>query len=278
MPILQELDPSKAEQLLAEHDKARLTLDQYPKGMESLDPNYYGDKPPDYKIMPGVMDVRPAIDDDPAKNSEYQSKFQIDAQIDAQLRKLTEEINTDPEGAYQDALNLPLRRAFDTFTPPRAVGLRRVAFGLIKKNPTLAKNAMNEARRVAQDADPARQALFLAEVPDFYLKLGDEDGARAAVKDQVKVAEKLYVIDSDTADPNLVFKGAWPSVNGWRNAIQEATKVSPAFAEELIAQISDPEIAGLQQVMYANALLGVEKSNVTALEWHKGGRKGGIIG
>jgi len=277
LPILQELDQSKAKDLLAEHDKARAALDQYPSGMQSLDPNYYGDKPIDEKAMPGVMNVSGAVYDDPVTDGEYQAKMQLGAQIFAQLQKVTEEMKDDPESAYQDAMNLPLQSPSHFSSSPRAVGLRRVAFALIKKNPTLAKAAMNEARRLMQDAEPLKQALFLAEVPDFYLKLGDEDGARSAIKDQVKVAEKLYAIDSDPGDPNLAFKGAWPSSNAWRNSLLQATKVSSAFAEEILAQIPDPDIAGFQQVMYANALLGAEKSSIAVIEWHKVGRHGGIF-
>jgi hypothetical protein len=277
LPILEELDHPKFEQLLGEQDKSRLGLDRYPGGMQSLDPNYYGDKPADQSVIPTVMNVTPAVDDDPAKSSDYQSRLQLDAQIFAQIQTVTSGIAKNPETAYQDAMNLPLRSASGPGCP-RATALKRVALGAWKKNPTLAKAAMNEVLRLAQDVDPARQALLLAEAPDFYLKLGDEDGARGAIKDQMKLAEKLYAIDSDPGDPNLVFKGAWPSANAWRNCIEHATKVSQPFAEELLAQISDPEIAGLEQVMYANALLGAEKSNITALEWHKNGRRGGIIG
>jgi hypothetical protein len=277
MPILKELDPSKAERLLGESGKARLALDRYPGGMQSLDPNYYGDKPPDEKTMPVVSDVRPALDDDPMKNSEYESKLEIDAQIEAQMQKVMEEVKKDPEKAYQDAMNLPLRRAFAKSGSPRASGLRQAAFGLMKDNPTLARTAMNEVRRLAQDVDPAWQALTLADVPDFYLKLGDEDGARSAIKDQVKLAEKLYAMDSDAGDPNLAFKGAWPSSNAWRNCIQQATKVSPAFVEEILSQIPEPDITGLQRVMYANALLGTGKSIIAVVEWHKDGRRSGIF-
>jgi hypothetical protein len=199
----------------------------------------------------------------------------MNAQVFAQLEKVTEEMKDDPEGAYQSAMNLPIQGNF--YSSPRAVGLRRVAFALVKKNPTRAKAAMNEARRLMQDAVPSKQALFLAEVPDFYIKLGDEDGARSAIKDQVKVAEKLYAIDSDAGDPNLAFKGAWPSSNAWRTSIQQATKVSPALAEEIVAQIPDPDIAGFQQVIYANTLLGAEKSSVAVIEWHKSGQHGGVF-
>jgi hypothetical protein len=277
LPILRELDQSKAEALLSEHEKARAIIDQYPRGLQSLDPNRYGEQPIDEKAMPAVMDISPAVYDDPATNSEYQAKMQLNAYTFAQLQKVTEEMKDDPESAYQDAMNLPLQSQSSFSSSPRAVGLRRVAFALIKTNPTLARAAMHEGRRLIQDAEPSKQALFLADVPDFYLKLGDEDGARSAIKDQVKVAEKLYAIDSDSGDPNLAFKATWPSSNAWRNSIQQATKVSSAFAEEILTQIPDPDIAGFQQVMYANALFGAEKSSTAVIEWHKDGRRVGIF-
>ena len=97
------------------------------------------------------------VDDDPAKNSDYQSRLQLDAQIDAQIRTVTAEIANNPETAYQDAMGLPLRRALGPGCP-RASAMKRVALGIGKKNSTLARAAMNEARRLAQDVDPARQA------------------------------------------------------------------------------------------------------------------------
>lgn len=275
LPILQELDPSKAEQLLADHDKSHLALDQYPGGMQSLDPNYYGDKPADEKTMPSVMDVSAAIDDDPAINSQFQSLMQRNAQIFGQMQTITDEAKSDPEGAYQDALKLPLEPPFRQSSPPRAVALKRLALAIMTVNSTLARNAMGEARRLEQDINPYNQSLFLAEVPDFYLTLKDEDGARSVIEEQVKIAEKLYAIDSDAGDPNLVFKGAWPSTNGWRNCIKQATKFSSAFAEEILREIPDPDIAGLEQVMYANALMGAENFNLFVVEWHKNGRQTG---
>jgi hypothetical protein len=278
LPILKELDPSQADELLDEHDKARAALDRYPKGMQSLDANYYGDKPLDEKAMPAVIDVTPALDDDPVKNSEYQGRMQRNYQLMAQTRTITDEAANDPEKAYQDAMNLPLRGPFDTPPAcPRASGLRRVALAIGTKNSAVARAAMNEARKLALDVDPVVQARILAEVPDFYLKLGDEDGARSAIKDQMKLAEKLYAIDTNSDDPNLAFKGAWPSTNAWRNCIEYATKISPAFAEELLAQIPDPDIAGLQRVMYANALMGSENSSVEIVEWHKSGKQTSIF-
>jgi hypothetical protein len=272
LPVLREIDSSKAKDLLEEHDNARRALDQYPSGMQSVDPNYYGDKPIDQKVMPSVLEISSAADDQDATTS---SAFQADRQIQARIFALQAEIEKDPEQAYQDAMNLPLHYLLPDTGCPRASALKRVALGIAEKNPTLARSAMDEARRLAQDLEPARQALLLAEVPDFYLKLGDEDRARAAIKDLMKLAEKIYAIDTDSDDPNLAFKGSWPSANAWRNCIAEATKLSPSFAEELLTQIVDPDIAGIERVMYASALVGAGRSEIAVFEWHKGGKQSG---
>ena len=210
------------------------------------------------------------------RNSEFQRGMLLDADVDVQIQKVIEEAKKDPRTAYEDAMSLPLRRALGP-SCPRASALKYVALGSAKQNAMLARTAMSEARRLLQDIDPSRQAVVLAEVPDFYLSLGDEDGARDAIRDQMKLAEKLYAIDSDADDPNLAFKGAWPSTYAWKNCLHQATKISPAFAEELLAEIADPNIAGLQRVMYANSLLRAEKSSVAVVEWHKGGRHSGIF-
>lgn len=92
--------------------------------------------------------------------------------------------------------------------------------------------------------------------------IGDFDDADKAVKEALEVAEKLYAKDSDTDNPNRVFKGAWPSTNQWRRCIQTAARFSPSTAEEIITGIRDPEIASFEKVYFATALLGVPSQNL----------------
>lgn len=81
--------------------------------------------------------------------------------------------------------------------------------------------------------------------------------AESTIREALQIAEKLYAKDSDTEDPNLAFKGAWPSTNEWRHCVQIAARFSPVKAEEIIAGIRDPEIATFQKVYFADALVGV---------------------
>ena len=57
-------------------------------------------------------------------------------------------------------------------------------------------------------------------------------------------------------DPNLLFKGFWPATALWRRCVQYAAKVSPEFAEEILGQISDADIAGFERVIYGATLAG----------------------
>jgi len=93
-------------------------------------------------------------------------------------------------------------------------------------------------------------------MPKIYLDLGDEEAAKRAIKVLVKAAEKLYARDTDSDDPNKAFKGTWPSADLWTKCVQAAAKISPALAEEIIAEISDPDIAAAQRVAFATSLLG----------------------
>jgi len=59
----------------------------------------------------------------------------------------------------------------------------------------------------------------------------------------VKLAQKLYDLDSVPNKGNKAFKGLWPFTVLWRRCVLFAGKSSPLLAQEILADISDPEIA-----------------------------------
>jgi hypothetical protein len=93
-------------------------------------------------------------------------------------------------------------------------------------------------------------------LPELYLRMGDVDGAKKAVDILVKAANKIYEHDTNADDPNKAFKGAWPSTDLWREAIQEAAKISPSLPEQIMADLQDAEIAAFETVAFASALVG----------------------
>ena len=62
--------------------------------------------------------------------------------------------------------------------------------------------------------------------------------------------------------PIKSFKRTWPSADLWRQCVQIAAKISPALAEEIISEITDPKIAASQKVSFASSLLGAANAPV----------------
>jgi len=122
-----------------------------------------------------------------------------------------------------------------------------------------------------EDQLTPQQIAGIANLPKIYLDLGDEDGARKALKPLLKAAEKIYAHDTDADDPNKAFKGTWPSADLWRRCIQVAAKISPSLAEEIIGEIPDPEIAASERVDFASSLLRASGDPVVVSECRKNG-------
>jgi len=205
LPVLEELDKDKAENLLKENAAMRERLAKYPKGMQSL--NSQG---PIYSY--GMTD-----DDSPnaaQSASQEQVRQQAQQQLMQRMTEISKESEKDPQQALNDALILPMQDASQN-SSPRADLLLTIARNLEKKRPSLAKSALDEIMKLADQLTPA-QVKNIADTPGIYLNLGEQDGAKKALKAMVKAAEKLYAHDIDAEDPNKAFKGTWPSADMWR--------------------------------------------------------------
>ncbi len=126
--------------------------------------------------------------------------------------------------------------------------------------------ALQEVRNLVDNMSLRNQAQILATEPEIYLRAGDEDRARKALGELVIMAGKLYRHDSDLGDPNQAFKGMWPSANLWRRCIEFAAKLTPSPAEEIIADIPDPEIKTFERAALAISLLGADSLPLSTME------------
>jgi hypothetical protein len=238
LPVLEELDKDKAESLLRDDAEVQAQLKKYPKGMESL-------------TSQGNMYSVGITDDNSAKAAEGMAMQQV-MQIRQRMMEIAKESEKDPAQALADTLGLPVQGPSQD--SPRAEMLVEIAKGAAKKKPPVAKSALDEVLKIEDQLTPQQMAR-LANLPQIYLDLGDEDGARKALKPLLKAAEKIYAHDTDADDPNKAFKGTWPSADLWRKCVQTAAKISPALAEEIIGEIPDPEIAASARVDFAGSLL-----------------------
>jgi hypothetical protein len=184
-----------------------------------------------------------------------QSYLQGAAETERRLNAVAAEAEKYPKQALSDAETLPLTEAFSPDSCARLTAFEFVARAASKGDQLVAKAALHEAEKLAEQLPPMQSRRLKDAIP-IYLSIGDSEGARRALNILLEIAKKLYSIDSDPQDPNQVFKGMWPSTDLWRYCVQFAVKLSPTLPQEIIVDISDLEIAALERIVYATSLLG----------------------
>lgn len=238
LPVLEQLDKNRANALLRDHAEVQAQLQKYPQGMQSLDSDqtFFSSGVSDSASAPSGSGVEPA-----------------NAQLRQRVFDIIRDAEKDPALALSEAFELPVESA--GFGPsPRAQALMRIASLTGKRRAALTKSALNGLVKIEDQLSP-EQMRDVAQFPELYLLLGDEEGAKKALRSLLKAADQIYAQDRDAADPNHAFKGVWPSVDMWRQCVQVAGRISPDLAEEIISDIPDPDIAALEKVAFASTLL-----------------------
>ena len=235
LPTLEELDKDKADSLLRDDAELKAKLKKFPKGPHSIEPEGHV----------GIVDV------DDERVSE-QLAFYKD--LEPQIEQIKKELETDPARALADAVAMPLGSPNAPFSPKLLV-LGWVGSESAKKNAAIARAVLDEAAKL-EDRLVASQLTSFPNLPELYVELGDKEGAERSVATTLKIARKIYAWDTDSDDPNQAFKEMWPSTAIWERTLRAADKLSPALAQDIIADIPDPEIAAVGKLQEASILLG----------------------
>ena len=259
LPILEQLDEPKAERLLSDNPSLAAMIDRFPQGYQAIVPDSRLHPAKDGQAAPVSLSVSIGSTPPVAVNA---LAVQAQATIRRKKQQAVADADTDARQAIAQAMALPQNMPSTTLTSddvssPRAEALLEIAKKVGRQNPSATKDALVAARNSLSQASLVNQARMLNEVTEQYFELADNDDADSTIKEALHMAEKLYAKDSDPADTNVAFKGAWPSTNEWRHCVQIAARFSPTKAEEIIAGIRDPEIATFEKVYFADALVGV---------------------
>ncbi len=246
LPVIQDLDPSKAEQLLRDNPKTKGILKRYPQGMRSLDatitstPRAKGERAEIFAISRGPID-------------EYDPQAaQRSADIEKQRKAIYELARKDAKRALDSALALPGNeetRADTLVTVGQVVG---------ERDSSITKTAVKEALKLSSEFDSVFRLQTLADAADVYLQLKDQDSALKTIAEGNTFAQRLYAKDADLSAPNTALKAQWPSTNAWRQFVGLAARISPDEATNLIDEVPDPEIDAFLRVALASSLMGVE--------------------
>ena len=236
LPILQAIDPAEAEKLLKEQADVKALLAKYPQGVNSIggDPKA-GMQNTSFSVNSGAPKGRLRPDPDSA----------LEMQREAQIEK-------DAEDHPQDALaNVALLQAPNLKTSAY-ITVARLAW---KKNPSVARQALQKAAESVDKMNPEVQSMSINEIAKLYMQWKDEESAKKVIEQGVASTDKVYRSDINPDDPNKAPKAYWPSTVAWRSMLALASQISPAWAASLLKEIPDEEIKTLAQLGIATALL-----------------------
>jgi hypothetical protein len=253
LPVLRTIDPEEADRLLKEQNDVQTLLGKYPEGMASVsgDPTGAGKSNTSFSFNSGGSSGRGGSGPDPAAL--------LDMQREAQVNKQAEE---HPQDAMANAATL------------QAPNLKTSAYVTIarqtwKKNPSLARQALEKAVDSVDKMNPEVQSMSVSEIARLYMQLKDEEGAKKVIELGVANTDKLYRADLNPDDPNKAPKAYWPSTVAWRSMLSLASEISPLWAANLLKEIPDDEIRTLAQMGIATALLHAQSPQTEIMSYTK---------
>jgi hypothetical protein len=248
LPVLRQLDDDEADKILKDSQQAQIQLKQFPNGVQSIDPTITDTPPKEGERGQGLAGSFGA------PNAMDQARQTTNAQV-KEIGRMAED---NPRQAIAAATTLPesvgssWRAEF-----PRAQAYLAIARAAMKKNPSAARDALEEMAASLEHAPYPYHAMEnWIEGLAIARELGDVDLAVKLFRSGMEQADKLRSEDADTDDPNLALKAWWPSVSAYWRLVQAASRFSPRTALEQVQEIKDQEILLLLEVRLANNGLG----------------------
>jgi hypothetical protein len=250
LPVLRELDPSKAEQL-SNDPQVQAQLNKYPNGLQSLDPTVR-----DTPLRKGEESGMQGVSMGKVVQDQHSAEI-----YQRQANEILKQAGDNPRQALAAAATLPVQAGH---TVPRSETLLRIAQEAWRTNPSAAKEALEQMADSFKKVDPATYGRVGFRVGHCWsdgVKLAnnmkDADLARSLLQDGLEQAERWKGVDSDDNDPNRALKAWWPSVALFSALLSSAAHISPQTALELIQKLQDPDLVTLFQIRLANDRLGV---------------------
>jgi len=255
LPTLRKVDEGHAKKLLEDDQAVKALAQQYPNGVQSLDPGSADINKPDAKgdNKPRNSGLSISISSGDSARSGPSPDEQVRLELERRARQIARDSEQDPTQAIAQAMTLPA--SFEGGAS-REQALLGIAQANTKKNPMAAKQAFDELRKASVDLKLQQRVRFLAASAKGYVQLGETESAQKALNEGMKVSDQLLEQDKNADDPNKALKAWWPSVDGYRQFIEIETTISQKEALAMLADIQDEEMQTIERVMFTNALLG----------------------
>jgi len=254
LPVWKQLDESGAEKLAQDYQQVQAQLGRYPQGVDSI-------TPPEEEKKPGGSSFM-------VSGSGAGAPTVVSPQTAPIVMQQASKIIADASEHARDALAAAANIADLQL---RAATLQGIAQITVKKNGSVTREALDKALDLAPQLNPQMQSVLLRTAADLYLKMDEPEEAKKVVERGLSLADKMLKDDSNADDPNQALKAYWPSAAAYATMLRAAVTISPAWAQDLAAGISDPDMKVLAQIAMAGALLDVPAGAITTMSMGKKG-------
>src|SRR5215470_13408257 len=141
LPILTELDPDEADKLLKSSQQAQFHLKEFPNGVQSVDPSIGDSAPKEGESPRQVWISTPELDRAVSNESD-----QVLNAASARVREIVRMAEDNPRQAIAAAASLPETVGSPewSFQFPRTEAYLGIARALMKKNPSVASDALEQ--------------------------------------------------------------------------------------------------------------------------------------
>lgn len=263
LPVLRHVDPDEADRVLKKHEDAKPLLAKYPEGAASFMPSDNpGQGSADSSAGNGGDSGSGKGANAPRKppsgmafavGGPLDMKRNMALQVD-EMQKAAK-IAADAEDHPQQALANAGAIQNKSF---RAQALMGIARANVKKNSSVAKDALSKAVDLVPDLpQPAGQMFIMRDAANLYLQMDQTDSAKKIVEQGLEFADKAYKDDANADDPNKALKAYWPSTEGYRTMLRVASKISPQWAATLLKDIDDPDVKVAAEAAMALQYMGM---------------------
>ncbi len=244
--VLQGLQPKLGEELLAKNLDLRAAVARRPDGK-------LPDPPPDVTPSEGLKqdDLMVPMNLLYADSlSERAAGLRQLEQADGEAQKILAAIPKDPQYAISLVPSIP-------FVSLRADLLARIARSIGAKDSAAGKALLGRCMtQIDELADPGDRVTPLMAVAEAAHEAKDNQTAWEVLGKALDAVAQLYQRDSNAERPNQALREYWPSIQLSRLVAWRTGKLFGVDAQELLANIHEPELALVSQIEMAGALLG----------------------
>ncbi len=257
LPVLDKLDPAKAETLRRDHATVAALSKKYPDGKSSLSPS--GENV-------GMMFATSEGSDAPTPPDPdlTQQRQTADAIVESATK------NADGAIASAQTLSNSTRSEFGVMTQ-RCRVLEKIAENAMHaKNYTGANAALKALIAATQDLPALAQVHYLVRAAAISAQMNDSASAKQDLSKAMKATDEQYHKDAFGDPPNDAPKAIWPSTASWKSVVMVAEHVDSSFAAEQAASLPDPEIEAVVNVARAGVMLDQEPGFTEMAIWRNG--------